>query len=734
MAQYGEVRVDYITYTTGTSPSEANATVTVSSLVNNPNFSGNINVEGNGTIEGNLDVSGNADIHGDTILHGDLTVSGIIIGDQNFSGNINVQGSGTIEGDGIIEGNLDVSGNANIHGDTIISGDLIVSGNIIGDQATGIFSSGSATNPSITFKGDEDTGIYTDGAGKINFTNNGTSSLEVDEAGRLSLGGPNANDQRTYVHISGTFATAGSNLAGYKNQATYNRIDSSGMGGGATAFISAPTITAEQDYFKHFLATNLSTEGSAFVNNQHGFTCNNFAGAPTVSGSTAAFYTTMAASANNNKFALYASGDAPSAFGGNVWIETDAGLSTRASGQTSLHVGNSLSYVKEQTKAIIADSTNNVRFVLAHGNTNVSDIEFRKTTDTGNVAYIRHNGSNNLVFAVGNSDYPEDEIMYLRGSSLSRFVVIGQNWAPNQNQYGSLALQVETAGHFALPRASEMPEVNGGAYWTSNAGYYGVASSTGSGNVINRYGQLETAGSFGVHITCNGCRTTSGWFNYGADSISGASQVECNPNGYVVIRGEDFKPNLDTSTINALVIFRPEADGNREYYQKPDDSTQEYPFLSAADLGTGPTQVAQNWMLGSMAFQGLGINVDSVSFKNDQPYTSGEIGFLNTASPTVIDTKSLQHYEQGQWRGDVVNESGVIVTPSNLNSCRYTRIGNDVTLYASLQMTSAQATSMTADGNGDTPVRVCRIPYPIANMGSLKFVGTASPNLSLIHI
>ena len=80
MAQYGEVRVDYITYTTGTSPSEANATVTVSSLVNNPNFSGNINVEGNGTIEGNLDVSGNADIHGDTILHGDLTVSGIIIG------------------------------------------------------------------------------------------------------------------------------------------------------------------------------------------------------------------------------------------------------------------------------------------------------------------------------------------------------------------------------------------------------------------------------------------------------------------------------------------------------------------------------------------------------------------------------------------------------------------------------------------------------------------------------
>ena len=78
MAQYGEVRVDYITYTTGTSPSEANATVTVSSLVNNPSFSGDINVEGNGIIEGNLNVSGNTNLNGDLTTSGLVTISGHI--------------------------------------------------------------------------------------------------------------------------------------------------------------------------------------------------------------------------------------------------------------------------------------------------------------------------------------------------------------------------------------------------------------------------------------------------------------------------------------------------------------------------------------------------------------------------------------------------------------------------------------------------------------------------------
>ena len=65
--QYGEVRVDYITYTTGVVPNEGNATAYVSGLINSPTFSGNVIIEGNTTIDGNLNVSG------------DINASGVVI-------------------------------------------------------------------------------------------------------------------------------------------------------------------------------------------------------------------------------------------------------------------------------------------------------------------------------------------------------------------------------------------------------------------------------------------------------------------------------------------------------------------------------------------------------------------------------------------------------------------------------------------------------------------------------
>ena len=68
MAQYGEVRIDYITYTTGVAPDEGNRTITVSSLIGSPTFTGDV------IISGNLDVGDNVYVSGNTILSGTLTV------------------------------------------------------------------------------------------------------------------------------------------------------------------------------------------------------------------------------------------------------------------------------------------------------------------------------------------------------------------------------------------------------------------------------------------------------------------------------------------------------------------------------------------------------------------------------------------------------------------------------------------------------------------------------------
>ena len=105
MPEYGEIRVDYITYTTGTSPNEGQGTVTVSGLINNPTFSGNV------------------------IIANDLTVSG-----------------------------------------------------------KGIFASGTASTPSITFIDDLNTGIYSPAANELAISTGGIGRVFIDDSGNVGIG------------------------------------------------------------------------------------------------------------------------------------------------------------------------------------------------------------------------------------------------------------------------------------------------------------------------------------------------------------------------------------------------------------------------------------------------------------------------------------------------------------------------------------------------------------------
>ena len=102
MPQYGEVRVDFITYTTGVSPSEGNVTVPVSGLINNPTFSGNLIVEGDAIFEQNVSISGNLTVTGTTDLSGIVTTSGDLNvgGDLAVTGNISGNADGGVYGSG----------------------------------------------------------------------------------------------------------------------------------------------------------------------------------------------------------------------------------------------------------------------------------------------------------------------------------------------------------------------------------------------------------------------------------------------------------------------------------------------------------------------------------------------------------------------------------------------------------------------------------------------------------
>lgn len=247
MAQYGEVRVDFITYTTGVSPTEGNATVTVSSLVNDNVF------------ESGLIVSGNATINGDLIVHsGITTTTGIFASGTvgapsiTFTGDLDTGlytplpdelgiavngaaraiitttgvafgGTGAIttpvgtsgQRPTAVEGMLRLNSEANIFEGyrngawreltdsslnptfetVVIQSGLTVSGNATfssGITATtlnvvsGIFASGAVGAPSITFSGDIDTGIYSAETNNINFATAGVERVSISESGVIT--------------------------------------------------------------------------------------------------------------------------------------------------------------------------------------------------------------------------------------------------------------------------------------------------------------------------------------------------------------------------------------------------------------------------------------------------------------------------------------------------------------------------------------------------------------------
>ena len=133
MAQYGELRADFITYTTGVGSGEANATVTTSSLVNNPSYSGSV------VISGDLGVSG-------VSIFNDITVTGDAYFQQgiNATGNVNVTGiviASGFESDTIntTSGYFDYN---IVSGDATITGDAYVSGEISGATDGGVNGSG----------------------------------------------------------------------------------------------------------------------------------------------------------------------------------------------------------------------------------------------------------------------------------------------------------------------------------------------------------------------------------------------------------------------------------------------------------------------------------------------------------------------------------------------------------------------------------------------------------------
>jgi hypothetical protein len=208
---YGQIKVDEITFTNA----GVDQTISVSGVV--ASISGNITATG--TISGDV-IRGGTLVSGATVT-GTAGQFGTITG--NAAGFTTVTGTtvtGTTAQFTTVTGGT--AGFTTITGTTVtgttanfvtVSG-TTVTGNVgnfttvTGGTVTltsGVFAAGSATNPSISFTSDPNSGLFSPGADQVAISTNGSQRLLVDSIGNIGIGGSVGFGRITHgIHVTGS--------------------------------------------------------------------------------------------------------------------------------------------------------------------------------------------------------------------------------------------------------------------------------------------------------------------------------------------------------------------------------------------------------------------------------------------------------------------------------------------------------------------------------------------------
>jgi len=191
---YGELKIDTITFTAG----GVDSSISVSGLVQNPTFTGNLTTTG--------------------------TISGDVIKGNTISG-VNVIGTTEVSG-------ATVTGDVGLF--TTITGGIHT-------LTSGVFASGTAANPSITFVDDLDSGIYASAVNEVAISTSGTGRVFVNSSGNVGIG-DTPNGKRLTINSADT-------TNGVLSSASVHLINSDAAAAGRTTSLLFGGRAASADPF-----------------------------------------------------------------------------------------------------------------------------------------------------------------------------------------------------------------------------------------------------------------------------------------------------------------------------------------------------------------------------------------------------------------------------------------------------------------------------------------------------
>lgn len=173
------------------------------------------------------------------------------------------------------------------------------------------------------------------------------------------------------------------------------------------------------------------------------------------------------------------------------------------------------------------------------------------TTAPGGALEVQTASGERIIFdSAGASQNPRIQLVRDSGADYSLTNAIGQ-----------LALQRDGSDIYRHLNTNNTHRFTGTAQfnrpsdWWSSTAFYGLPG----------YGHLGSEGSFRVHLTSNGYRSTSGWVSHGANNKNGAAQIGLDPIGKIFFGTQQTKNTGETATVTVRAMM--DTDGDFLFHQ-----------------------------------------------------------------------------------------------------------------------------------------------------------------------